>query len=225
MKTEFEVEGWRKITPLMRILEKYFSPDELANIRLEMKANESITIPVYSVQFIAKKFKKWIYDHFKNESTKDTKITLYINEYIPINQILYELVPNSINTVGNHCVIVKGIKPWKHQFNQNEKFHEVECFEIEDFGESEQTRFIPVDFPCFEEIQDQVNKILNKHFENSPSHLNQMGHKWAIKKYGSLEKNWFDQKTKSNRIIDDKYPMFFFRCFDPCFQLKFNVSS
>ena len=224
MKTEFEVEGWRKITPLMRILEEYFSPDELANIRLEMKAHESITIPVYSVQFIAKKFKKWIYDHFTNESTKDTKITLYINEYIPINEILYKR-GISINSVGNHCVIVKGIKPWKHRFNQNEKFHEVECFEIEDFGESEQTRYIPVDFPCFEEIQDQVNNILNKHFENSPRKLNQMGHKWAIKKYGSLEKNWFDQKTKSNRIIDDKYPMLFFRCLHPCFQLKFNVSS
>ena len=225
MKTEFEVEGWRKITPLVRILEEYFSPDELANIRLEMKANESITIPVYSVQYIAKKFKKWIYDHFKDESTRNTKITLYVNQYIPINQILYELVPNSINTVGNHCVIVKGIKRWKHKFNQNEEFHAVECFEIEDFGESEQTRYIPVDFPCFEEIQDQVNNILNKHFENSPKVLNQMGHKWAIQKYGSLEKDWFAQKTKSNRIIDDKYPMLFFRCLHPCFQLKFNVSS
>ena len=206
----------------MRILEEYFSPYELANIRLEMKANESITIPVYSVQFIAQEFRKWMYDHFTNESTKDTKIVLYINRSIQINQRLTDLVDNAINNTGNHCVVVKRIKLWKHRINLDKELHEVKCFEIENFDGNEETRYIPVDHPCFEEIQDNVNDIYKnyKGSERRPRPLNKLGRKQAITKYGGkLEKNWFDEK------FDDKYPMFFFRCLQPCFQLKFNISS
>ena len=213
----------------MRILEEYFSPYELANIRLEMKANESITIPVYSVQFIAQEFRKWMYDHFTNESTKDTKIVLYINRSIQINQRLTDLVDNAINNTGNHCVVVKRIKLWKHRINLDEELHEVKCFEIENFDGNEQTRYIPVDHPCFEEIQGKVNDIKNKYKGSDPrgSGLNKLGSDLAKTKYGKkLETEWLNNDCwRQNKKFDDKYTMLFFRCLQPCFQLKFNISS
>ena len=187
-----------------------------------MKPNESIAIPVYTVQFIAQEFREWMYDHFTNKSTKDTKIVLYINQSIPINQRLNDLVDDAINNAGNHCVVVKGIKPWVHRINGDYELHGVKCFEIENFDGIEQTRYIPVDHPCFEEIQDKVNDIYKKYqgCDIRSRRLDALGRKQAKTKYGDkLEKNWFDKK------FDDKYPMFFFRCLQPCFQLKFNISS
>ena len=44
----------------------------------------------------------WIYNHFKNADTKDTKI---VNAVVPINQNLEW--GEQIHDVGNHCVVVK----------------------------------------------------------------------------------------------------------------------
>ena len=174
-----------------------------------MKANESITVPVYSVQFIAQEFREWMYDHFTNESTKDTKIVLYINQSIPINQRLNDVVDDAINNAENHCVVVKGIKLWKHR--NFGSWHEVECFEIENFDGNELTRYIPVDYPCFEEIQGKVNDIYKQYLgsDDRSRRLNKLGENLAKTKYGENLENL----------------MFFFRFFHPCFQLKFNISS
>ena len=40
--TEFEVEGWRKILPLIQIMKANISPIDLPRIKLEMKRTESI---------------------------------------------------------------------------------------------------------------------------------------------------------------------------------------
>ena len=225
-ETEFEVEGWKKITPLIRILEKNFSPSVLSNIRLEMKENE----PIENKQQ-AKKFINWIKNHLMDESTKETKIALYVNQFIPINKRLFDLDGDPINNPGNHCVVVKGIKLWKHRINGDEELHEVKCFEIENFDGNEQMRYIPVDHPCFEEIQGKVNDIKKKYpgSDDRSRSLNKLGENLAKTKYGKkLETNWFElktgPKTKPHSNIDDKYPVFFFRCLHPSFQLKFNIS-
>ena len=151
-----------------------------------MKPNESIAIPVYTVQFIAQEFREWMYDHFTNKSTKDTKIVLYINQSIPINQRLNDLVDDAINNAGNHCVVVKGIKPWVHRINGDYEFHAVNCFEIESFHGTEQTRYIPVDHPCFEEIKGAVNDIHKKYpgSDDRSRRLKKMGENLAKIKYG-----------------------------------------
>ena len=191
-----------------------------------MKENESIENKQQ-----AYKFKDWIYKHFTEASTKETKITLYVNTYIPINQRLNDFV-NPMNNVRNHCVVVKRITVWEHQINHKRESHQVECYEIEDFRGSEQTsyRYIPVNHPCFEEIEDDLNKAFNQ-YQGSEKNwalkrkLNKIGSSLAKTKFGPLESNWYEQKMKSNMNIDDKYPMLFFRCLHPCFQLKFKVSS
>ena len=208
----------------MRILEKNFSPNVLSNIRLEMKEIK----PIENKQQ-AKKFMNWIKNHFTEESTKETKIALYVNEHIPINKRLFSLVGDVINNAGNHCVVVNGIKLWKHRINRDEELHEVECFEIENFDGNEETRYIPVDHPCFEEIQGKVNDIKKKYQGSDPrgSRLNKLGSDLAKTKYGKkLETEWLKNECwRQNKKFDDKYPMLFFRCLQPCFQLKFNISS
>ena len=92
----------------------------LSNIRLEMKENK----PIENMQQ-AKKFINWIKNHFTEESTKETKIALYVNHYIPINQRLNDLVGDAINNAGSHCVVVKGIKLRKHRINRDYELHEV----------------------------------------------------------------------------------------------------
>ena len=106
--------------------------------------------------------------------------------------------------------------------NHDSFLYDVKCFEIESFDGTEQTRYIPVDYPCFEEIQGKVNDIYKQYLgsDDRSRRLNKLGENLAKIKYSErLEKNWFDKE------FDDKYPMFFFRCFHPCFQLKFNISS
>merc|ERR1711917_223554 len=50
----------------------------------------------------------WIYEHFKNDSTKKTKIALYVNQSIPINQNLYLM--HNIEEIGNHCAVALGLE-------------------------------------------------------------------------------------------------------------------
>ena len=95
-----------------------------------MKENE----PIENMQQ-AKKFINWIKNHFTEESTKETKIALYVNQLIPINKKLFYLAGDPTNNPEDHCVVVKGIKLWKHQINRDEELHEVKCFEIENLME------------------------------------------------------------------------------------------
>ena len=235
-KTEFEVEGWRKIPPLMEILEQQYIPTGV----LERMKLEMIQIPpIFKEEQIdearivrnsAKLGEKrsirdsWIYEHFKNNSTNKTKIALYVNAVIPINQNL-ELYP--IETVPNHCVIASGLTKWPKN-NPNG----IECLELENSGGSEDMRFIPVDFPFFEEVQIEVTKLREKHQspENYKIAMNKLGKKLSEQKWGKIDHNWMDLKkeTKEGQKIADyaklqwKYQMLFVRGVLPCYQLKFT---
>ena len=255
-KTEFEVEGWRKIPPLLDILENNNIPTDVQQ-KMELKMIQKDPIfeqSVYAEAFKSRDLSKlkildslknpdfaeqtpeqtagksikhsWIYEHFKNNSTRKTKIALYVNAVIPINE---NLRPNDlnethlINNVGNHCVVVSGLS------NKNGK----ECLELENNGGCEETRFIPVDFPFYEEIQIEVNKIndkfqKNKGIERYESAMNKLGKKWAEEKWGKIENNWFalkkEPKESQKKVGVEsrpKYEMLFVRGRFPCFQLKF----
>ena len=244
-KTEFEVEGWRKIPPLMEILEQQYIPTGvLERMKLEMIQISPIFIkdqieeatkdssPSWREKLGKKRFIKdsWIYEHFKNDSTKKTKIALYVNAVIPINQNLEPSERNEmhlIEKIGNHCVVASGIKV------KNGK----ECLELENNGGCEETRFIPVDFPFFEEIQIEVKKINAKHHNQNKGvedyynrAMNKLGTEWAEKKWETLEKKWWNVKKVPNegqKKADEakpqwKYEMLFVRGIHPCFQLKFT---
>ena len=157
----------------------------------------------------------WIYQHFKDDSTKKTKIALYVNSIIPINENLEPSEKNEthfIDKVGNHCVVACGLK------DKNGK----ECLELEIFGGSDETRYIPVDFPFFEEVQIEVIKINAKYQAGKQGvdcynrAMNKLGKKLAEKKWEKLEKNWFEDVKRP------KYEMLFVRGSFPCFRLKFT---
>ena len=159
----------------------------------------------------------WIYQHFKNPATKNTKLTLYVNTSIVINEKLEE---NDIISAGNHCVIVKGIKKWTYEANPKDTEMDhmdsryVECLEIENHTACEQTKYIPVDHPFFEEVEGRVRKIFRRYPGSEQSHLNKYGRDLGKIKYGSLIKTWED-------LI--KYKMVFIRARYPYYQLKFTA--
>ena len=164
----------------------------------------------------------WIYTHFTNSETKDTKIAVYVNALLPINQNLHGY--ETIQSVVNHSVLVKGIKEWKNEKNQM-----IECLELEIHDESEETRFIPVDFPFFEVVQGKVKKIFDRYqgadTRNSP--LNNYGRQLAEMKWGKMKKNWYtvEKEPHPNSQIENlpyKYMMLFVRAIHPCYQLKFT---
>ena len=236
-KTEFEVEGWRKIPPLVKILDQYpmkIPTGVLERMKLEMihfppifkkeQINQA-TIDKNPTTWRGKLGEKrlirdsWIYEHFKNDSTKKTKIALYVNAVIPINQNLEPSEKNKMHIIeknGNHCVVVIGLKV------KNGK----ECLELENYGGCDETRFIPIHFPFFEEIQIEVKKINAKHHNQNQGvdyynkAMNRLGTKWAEKKWGTMEKKWWNER-RSN-VGQWKYEMLFVRGTHPCFALKFT---
>ena len=216
--TEFEVEGWRQIPPLLDLLQKtedYLSISFIDRLKLEM-----ICLPKNEdfVKLNGKTIRdSWIYNHFTDSVSKNTKIVLYVNAVVPINQ---NLDRNQINQVENHCVVVKGIV----------NYRTVECIEIEDWNSSsEDTSFIPVDHPFFEEVQAKIYNIFKHHpgSDQYPSQLNKYGKRLAEIKYGKLENDWYDLKIESQADTEDtedipyKYEMVFIRRQSRCFQLKF----
>ena len=240
-KTEFEVEGWRRIPPLMEILEQQYIPTGV----LERMKLEMIQIPpIFKKEQIDAATKdenpttwraklgeqrllrdSWIYEHFKNDSTQKTKIALYVNAIIPINQNLEPSKKNGMHLfemVGNFCVVASGLKV------KNGK----ECLVLENNGECEGTLFIPVDFPFFEEIQIEVKKINTKYHNQRVNYnraMNKLGMNLAEKKWGKVENNWFELRVpnEGQKKVDDyrmrwKYEMIFVRGIHPCFQLKFT---
>ena len=246
-KTEFEVEGWRKIPPLMDIVEQNIRTDVQKRIKLEMIQND----PIFDYHVFLSALKKdsllglttinfgktikdsCIYKHFSkllnsSEQTNQPKIALYVSEVMAINQ---NYDASKINSVGNHCVIARGLAKWpKNDLNG------IECLELEIHGDSDEMRYIPVDFPFFEEIQIDINEIYQKTKNRGKDiynrEMNKLGKKLARKKWNKwkIEDNWYDLKKKPKEGQDEadkakqpwKYGMIFVRGIHPCFQLKFS---
>ena len=91
-KTEFEVEGWRKIPPLMKILENNIPAEVIAKMRLEsIEKPQVIPKDIYDSARATNDVTKlnvrtirqsWIYNHFKNADTKDTQIVNAVVIYL-----------------------------------------------------------------------------------------------------------------------------------------------
>ena len=211
-KTEFEVEGWRKILPLIEMLEKYIiSSDDIARMKLEMKRhNAFISEEQFRNAWLTRDMMKfgwekirdsWIYKHFKETETKNTKIILYVSSLIDINQFQDQYL---MSLIENHCVLVKGIQIW----------NDIECFEIENFAGSQNTKFIPVDQPFLEEVV-----IKHKNFWSSGGPLDRRVDKY----FNDLARiKWGKQKISRKEIRQKK--MTFIQGRFSCFQLKFKSS-
>ena len=236
-KTEFEVEGWRKIPPLVEILEKNANLD-LSKIELKMiNINEIITQQNFQSAHAENDYTKlshhtirdsWIFDHFfphfndPKNNKEPSKIAIYVNSIISINKNMEQ----DINKIPNHCVIVKGLA----KFPKNKT---VLCLELENNGGSEETKYIPVDHPFFEEVQIRVNKIecgKSSDTDGRNNALNRYGKELAEMKWSKLEKNWYDlrkdvktdRQKNSDKEQPYKYPMLFVRGRHSCYQLKFT---
>ena len=247
-KTEFEVEGWRKIAPLIDIIEQDYIPREVQErIKLEMISTVIFEKSVFNSAMrlldptqlkiknstnTGKSIKdSWIYEHFSklqntNEQMNQSKIALYVSTIIPINQ---NLDASNVNSIGNHCVIASGLAKWpKNDPNR------IECLELEIYGDSDEMRYIPVEFPFFEEIQIDINTIYQKSKEMGVEyyndHMNKLGEKLALTKWKKIEDNWYDLKKRPKEGQEEadkakqpwKYGMIFVRGIHPCFQLKFT---
>ena len=124
----------------------------------------------------------WIYEHFNNKNTNQSRIALYVNQFIHINQKLDRYDALAIkNSIGNHCAIAVGLAKWPKN-NPNG----IECLELEIHGGSDEMRYIPVEFPFFEDIQIEIYKIAKNGSYNSA--INKSGKKWVTKKWGNFEK-------------------------------------
>ena len=246
------MEGWRKIAPLIDIIEQDYIPrDVQERMKLEMIPTEIFEKSVFlsaknlldSTQLRIKDSKitektikdSWIYEHFRgadqaampnsSEQTNQSKIALYVSEINPINQ---NSDVSKINSVGNHCVIAKGLAKWPKKDPKG-----IECLELEIHGDSDEMRYIPVEFPFFEEIQIDINEIYQRtknmgaYFYNRD--MNKLGKKLALTKWKTVEDNWYDLKKKPKEGQEKdkenqrwKYGMIFIRGIYPCFQLKFT---
>ena len=205
-KTEFEVEGWRKIAPLIDIIEQDYIPrDVQERMKLEMIPTEIFETSVFlsAMRLLDPKQLKikdsnrtgktikdsWIYEHFSkmlnsSDQTTQPRIALYVTEIIPINQ---NFDASRINSVGNDCVIASGLAKWPKNDPNG-----IECLELEIYGDSDEMRYIPVDFPFFEEIQININKIYQRN-KNSDTDIynrdmNRLGKKLASKNGEELKR-------------------------------------
>ena len=175
----------------------------------------------------------WIYTHFTKSETKHTKIAVYVNALLPINQNLVDY--NTIQSVGNHSVLAKGLTKWRNENNEM-----VECLELEIYGGSDQDRFIPVEYPFFEDVQIEIKKIFDRNqgsdTRNRP--LNKYGKQLAEIKWGkqftrNLKTEWYKVKKELRPGVQNdeedslyknlKYQMLFVRAIHPCYQLKFTA--
>ena len=237
-KTEFEVEGWRRIPPLMEILEQAYIPkDVMETLKLEMIQTD----PVFEEEVFeeavealdSKKLRQWdsfglkktikdswIYKHFINKDLKQSKIALYVSDLIQVNQ---NLDGCQLKSVGSCCVVVRGLAKWPKNHRNG-----IECLELE-YSDRFGTRFIPVDFPFFEEIQINVDKICQttkkggSEFYNRE--MNKLGKILVEKKWGkfqNIEKNWYDLKEKVREESRPKYEMLFVRGRMSSYALKFT---
>ena len=212
--TEFEVEGWRKLSPLMEILEEHISSETVKNLNVEMTMFDVIDRSLFSSANVRQNgFPKirhsWIYQHFRNDSSNETKIALflanvgYINEKIGLENIR----PKNI---GNHCVIVTGL----------EKKINGEYLVIESFAGCERTRYISVEDPFYEEVFLNIEAKF-KEFEAEeykPTLENR------LKEYGEEVWQEFGKHRRADNIMPQDRYMSFIRALNySYFQLKFHL--
>ena len=116
--------------------------------------------------------------------------------------------------------MVKGIVNWPKD-NEDKNLPTVECLEIENYGGNEQMRFIPVDFPFFEEVRVRVKRI---ELDGSEARqINTYGRNLAAKKWGKLgDTDWKKVFETDNEQLSSKYDMIFIRGLHPCFWLEFT---
>ena len=203
-KTEFGVEGWRKLFLLVGILDDKIPSDVIQNMELKFYLKNGQRLGTYTTIK-----NSWIYDHFTRAETKNAKISIFVNSLFPIDQNLDE---HQIASVGNHCVLVKGIARWENENNEI-----VECFELETHDRRDQTKFIPVEYPSFEEVQAKINEILQNYPEgdNRKESLNKYGEELAqMKNRSQLDTNCHNEQ---------KYHMLFVRAEHPSYQLEFTA--
>ena len=244
-ETEFEVEGWRKIPPLMKILEDNLKSDVVSRMKLKTIPTEAIfNDDVFKAAIDAcdpgelsvRTIKdSWIYKHFVNQKSKpETEripIAAYVNVILPINERLNKQVVDLAN-VGKHCVVIKGLTtPWRQYPN-------IECLELETNDTCKATKYIPVNHPFFEEVQIKIKKLENYDGSYDREELNKYGKELAVMKWGKVEdsrtKPWYGVKilpknSQAGNIDEEKLPhkydMIFIRGRSKAFQLEFTKPS
>ena len=135
-------------------------------------------------------------------------LAIYVNQIIPINEKYRD---HDYSQVKSHCVIVTGIK----------QIDGVKCLVLENNGGHEQMKYLPVDFPFFEEVQYDIQNIIGKTEPyNIRKKLNNYGLTLAQKRWTSLRnENWHDKKNDDG---EPKYQMFFVRGSCPIYKLEFS---
>jgi len=219
--TEFQIEGWKKIVPLIKILNDYTNVP-VSSLKLKMEEmyafNEPVDGKFNENDCMGKTIKtSRIYKHFTNDKTKNQKLVIYVSQTVPINENYLNL---NMNWAGQHCVVAKEIKHIKIGKD------DVECLVLENTGRNKELNYIPVDFPFFEEIPSEIQKI-EIDYENNrkllKSQLNKKGYEYAQKKWKKLEKkqdseHWFNIKKDG----ENTYQLFFVKASAPIYKLKFH---
>ena len=222
--TEFEIEGWKKIVPLIEILEQYTNVPittrtdlkQENDLKLKMEKFYAVTDPVITddndekfndADFIGKTIKDTeIYRHFKKSSQK---LAIYVSEKIPVNE---EYRLKNYCSAGNHCVIATGIADWNGG----------ECLVLDNTTGSIEDNYIPVDFPIFEAL---VKKIDEDEYDPQVSDknrsLNKYGFDLAKKKFNNIKARDFKNDGKDEKF---EYQMFFVKGKRPIYKLKFLQS-
>ena len=226
--TEFEIEGWKKIVPLTKILNEY--TNVRISTRIDLKLENDLKLKMekfYAVtgpnndgkfnnnDFIDKTIKKSeIYRHFEKSNQK---LAIYVSQAIPINEnyLVYDY-----SSVGNHCVVATGLE------NRNG----VECLVLDNTTGSMEDNYIPVDFPLYEALLKKIEKWKPADRQKA---LSKYGFGLAKKKFQKSKdtdaktfKNenngtdWFNMK-KDGKL---EYQMFFVKGSKPIYKLKFLQS-
>ena len=249
-KTEFEVEGWRKILPLMKILDCYLKSDIVSKLKIVMKEERVIQDyqlivneqnfkdawdnrdfdNAFNQGFMAKIKNSWIYNHFKDDATKMNKIVLHVSVPLTIKEIINYENLYALTSVGSHCVVVKGIQKRTSELNSNDNLTAdtqnrcEEFLEIENFDGSG-NGYISVENPFLEEVQAIVQQI----HKDLPGEEKDDERKRRLNLYGSIlenKLNGFENHRDHVFILATVPPIPGFELdIAPCFQLKFTFEE
>ena len=211
--TEFEVEGWRKLPPLMEILEEHISRKTVKNLNVKMEIFNVIDRSIFShanlTQYGFPKIRdSRIYEHFRNNPSNETKISLYLANLGEINETIVfdNILPANI---GKHCVIVTGL----------EKKINGEYLVIENFDDCERTGYISVEDPFYEEVFVKLEAI----FIQNQGHEKEKTRKNRLNEYGEEFWQEFGKHRRADDIMPQNRCMSLIRAFqNPSFQLKFH---
>ena len=231
--TEFDIEGWKKILPLTDMIEEYIQLP-LEKMKLKMHALYAVTKPVdrklNTDDFIGKTIRNSkIYEHFRPESKDEStmnenhsmndKLVIYVSQTIPINENYCRMIMKP----GQHCVVAIGI----------ELINDVEYLVLENTGDNKEFDSIPVDFPFFEEVTQDIETNRRENYSDPDRQnrkLNNHGYKLAQKKWKNLKrKDWNSMVQKEADRIEKnlkkeeepEYQMFFVKGTAPMYKLEF----